>query len=86
MSSPQGGPNRGQMRARSGAKRAAWQTLRKYLIMPPFNAWGSSSVGRAPRSQCGGRGFDPHLLHHINDGPLRITSAGPCKSPSYRLP
>ena len=25
--------------------------------------WGSSSVGRAPGSQSGGRGFDPHLLH-----------------------
>ena len=26
-------------------------------------AWGGSSVGRAPRSQCGGRGFDPLPLH-----------------------
>ena len=26
--------------------------------------WGSSSAGRAPRSQCGGQGFDPPLLHH----------------------
>ena len=26
---------------------------------------GSSSVGRAPGSQSGGRGFDPHLLHQI---------------------
>src|SRR6185312_14159278 len=26
---------------------------------------GSSSVGRASRSQCEGRGFDPLLLHHI---------------------
>ena len=26
-------------------------------------SWGSSSAGRAPRSQCGGRGFDPLLLH-----------------------
>src|SRR6266704_2939016 len=25
---------------------------------------GSSSVGRASRSQCEGRGFDPLLLHH----------------------
>ena len=30
-----------------------------------FEPWGSSSVGRAPGSQSGGRGFDPHLLHHI---------------------
>ena len=26
---------------------------------------GSSSTGRAPGSQSGGRGFDPHLLHHV---------------------
>ena len=25
--------------------------------------WGGSSAGRAPRSQCGGRGFDPLPLH-----------------------
>jgi hypothetical protein len=29
--------------------------------IPP--AWGSSSVGRAPRSQCGGPGFESPLLH-----------------------
>jgi hypothetical protein len=28
-------------------------------------AWGGSSVGRASRSQCEGRGFDPLPLHHI---------------------
>src|SRR5512146_2347813 len=27
--------------------------------------WGSSSVGRAPRSQRGGRGFKSLLLHHL---------------------
>ena len=27
--------------------------------------WGSSSAGRAPRSQCGGRGFDPLSVHHF---------------------
>ena len=26
---------------------------------------GCSSIGRAPRSQCGGQGFDPPQLHHI---------------------
>ncbi len=26
--------------------------------------WGSSSAGRASRSQRGGRGFESHLLHH----------------------
>src|SRR6185436_15619714 len=24
----------------------------------------ASSVGRAPRSQCGGRGFEPRAVHH----------------------
>ena len=28
------------------------------------NVWGVSSVGRAPESHSGGRGFDPHTLHH----------------------
>ena len=27
--------------------------------------WAASSVGRAPRSQRGGRGFDPHAVHHF---------------------
>ena len=31
----------------------------------PARRWGSSSVGRAPRSQRGGRGFNPLLLHHL---------------------
>ena len=26
--------------------------------------WADSSAGRAPRSQCGGREFDPHSVHH----------------------
>jgi hypothetical protein len=30
-------------------------------ILSPL--WGRSSAGRAPRSQCGGRGFDPLRLH-----------------------
>src|SRR5258706_10708166 len=29
-----------------------------------FISWGRSSAGRAPRSQCGGREFDPPRLHH----------------------
>ena len=28
--------------------------------------WGGSSAGRALRSQCRGREFDPHPLHHHN--------------------
>jgi hypothetical protein len=35
--------------------------------------WGGSSAGRAPRSQCGGREFDPHPLHHPYKG-TRISS------------
>src|SRR3954466_7042209 len=30
----------------------------------PRPSWGGSSVGRASRSQCEGRGFDPLPLHH----------------------
>ena len=33
-------------------------------------SWGRSSAGRAPRSQCGGRGFDPLRLHHSFKGRL----------------
>ncbi len=29
-----------------------------------IDLWGRSSAGRAPRSQCGGREFDPPRLHH----------------------
>src|SRR5688572_15519193 len=31
-----------------------------------FNVWGGSSAGRASRSQCEGRGFDPLPLHHLS--------------------
>ena len=31
--------------------------------------WGGSSAGRASRSQCEGRGFDPLPLHHFFSGP-----------------
>ena len=34
------------------------------IILSVFNPWGSSSVGRASRSQRGGREFESHLLHH----------------------
>src|SRR4051794_29620074 len=37
--------------------------------------WGSSSAGRAPRSQCGGQGFDPPLLHSKSGPPEK--SGGP---------
>ena len=32
--------------------------------------WGRSSAGRAPRSQCGGREFDPHRLHQNSRPPV----------------
>src|SRR5215212_4095884 len=31
--------------------------------LPP---WAASSAGRALRSQCRGRGFDPPAVHHLN--------------------
>ncbi len=31
----------------------------------PLPRWGRSSAGRAPRSQCGGLGFDPPRLHQL---------------------
>ena len=41
--------------------------------------WGRSSAGRAPRSQCGGRGFDPLRLHQMPDAdasPSALSFAG----------
>ena len=35
------------------------------LLLECVYLWGCSSSGRAPRSQCGGQGFDPPQLHHI---------------------
>ena len=40
----------------------------------PARRWGSSSAGRAPRSQRGGREFNPPLLHH----PSLLRSFGWC--------
>ena len=34
-------------------------------IEPALKLGASSSAGRAPRSQCGGRGFDPLLVHQF---------------------
>src|SRR6195952_5857974 len=33
-------------------------------VLESFARWGGSSAGRASRSQCEGREFDPPLLHH----------------------
>ena len=43
-----------------GRVRAAWEPDQACSVR------GSSSAGRAPRSQCGGQGFDPPLLHFIS--------------------
>ena len=33
------------------------------VVQSPFAQWAASSVGRAPRSQCGGREFEPRAVH-----------------------
>ena len=43
-----------------------------YYRPPPSIARGRSSVGRALRSQCRGRRFDPDRLHHIKQGVTRL--------------
>src|SRR5205085_4787385 len=43
--------------------RAPVDTARAASVLSRFAFRGSSSAGRAPRSQCGGQGFDPPLLH-----------------------
>ena len=45
-------------------RQAFWHVVGAAFVRQVFE-WGSSSVGRAPGSQSGGRGFDPHLLHHF---------------------
>ena len=42
---------------------SSWANRRECF---PARRWGSSSAGRAPRSQRGGRGFNPLLLHHLS--------------------
>ena len=50
-------------RASGFLRRGACGLRADWPIIPRPHVWGSSSAGRAPRSQCGGRGFDPLLLH-----------------------
>ncbi len=58
-----------------GAKRPAFPIAKNFsallhcephcgILRPVFDPWGSSSVGRASRSQRGGREFESLLLHH----------------------
>src|ERR1700712_3250579 len=43
-------------------------------VLESFSRWGGSSAGRASRSQCEGREFDPPLLHHAST--IKPASAG----------
>src|SRR6185312_59517 len=43
-------------------------------VIIAVSAWGGSSAGRASRSQCEGRGFDPLPLHQFPSLPFRISS------------
>ena len=51
-----------------------------FLIGYTSTPWGRSSAGRAPRSQCGGREFDPPRLHQIPCNPLRNQRVFCCRS------
>src|SRR5579871_2809890 len=52
-------------RGREQGKQRASVALRGLGLMLELRAsWGGSSAGRASRSQCEGRGFDPLPLHH----------------------
>src|SRR5262249_45810213 len=46
--------------------------------------WGRSSAGRASRSQCEGREFDPPRLHHENNKNWGLSHRGQALSPSGR--
>lgn len=61
---------------------AAWAggTARQSGLI--FRLWGGSSAGRVLRSQCRGREFDPHPLHHLSkDRPFSV-GLFPARSPS----
>src|ERR1700687_3957655 len=49
------------------AKKLCWQGPRR-LLKFGCCSWASSSAGRAPRSQRGGRGFESPLVHQISKG------------------
>ena len=42
---------------------AALRRLKPAMATSAFASWAASSVGRAPRSQCGGREFEPRAVH-----------------------
>src|SRR5882762_10190622 len=47
-----------------GLENACWQATAP-LLKSTRCSWASSSAGRAPRSQRGGRGFESPLVHQI---------------------
>src|SRR6185295_6706770 len=63
-------------------KRRPCKSLPPRLQYRPPTPWGSSSAGRAPRSQRGGRGFESLLLRHSSlhllAGQIRASRA-PCR-------
>ena len=48
------------------------------MLHLPFGPWAASSVGRAPRSQRGGREFEPRAVHQIPE------CAGGCVETAHR--
>jgi len=95
---------RGAERCRSHGRRCGdcpaagnRRTLRPLFSAGRFSAgtpWGRSSAGRASRSQCEGREFDPPRLHHfICKAPSprgflfsRVSSEAPCTNVCFRGP
>ena len=69
-------------------RRRGWKHRRPCPRRPPGvqyrppAPWGSSSAGRAPRSQRGGRGFESLLLHHFLFSPANRTGRSP---PAFRI-
>src|SRR6266481_1281327 len=45
--------------------RTAGEETKPEIMSSAFLSGAVAQFGRAPRSQCGGQGFDPPLLHHL---------------------
>ncbi len=58
----------------------ALRPLKRGVVQSPFHQWAASSVGRAPRSQRGGREFEPPAVHQpsLAFGELRMASQASC--------
>lgn len=56
------------------SKSSVKEVSKEWFNWIAINIWGVSSAGRARRSQCRGRGFNPHTLHQIQyDRQFRLT-------------